>query len=271
MTRLIRGAAMTLVAVSLTIATSSVSQADPVAATRSTITGYWIDLEGINNKSGSDYSKYSHLTQFWSKISDSSVNAIGSGYGAEGQGSGEFRSFCIDLNHSLATPPKFNEATITEQSGIVGDNAAVPFDRDLGKAGWLVNNFSAGIETGEGWNTGALANLSVVQRASALQGAIWVAAFGVADYTVKHNASATVSTAVKVQNAVADLITALGTNTAVAGFINYPPPYNDDPKDGGFRSQDQVFAAAPEPSTFAIAGLGALAFAGHRLRRRRSS
>jgi len=248
-TRFIRVSAVMLFAFSLSVAAGSTCRASQVAATRFSNTGYTINLSGISGTQ--------QLTRFWSKLSDSAANPINSGYGATGAASGEFRTYCIDLYHTI-TSSAFNQAAVTVESGLVGDSASpVEHYRDLGKVGWLLNNYDAGVDSGAGWTDSSLAGLNAGQRAAALQAAVWVAGYGIASFTTNNSA---------VTSATNYLLAQLGDHRDYAGLINYPPPWNGS---AGFQSQDMAFAATPEPSSLAIAGLGALAFAGRASRRRR--
>ncbi|AMV37481.1 PEP-CTERM sorting domain-containing protein [Planctomyces sp. SH-PL62] len=263
-----------LIALSLITSTGPPTRAAQVAATRASNTGYKISLFGINGKVLQNATGV-NLAQYYSKISDSSQNGYNSAYGATGAGSGEFRTFNIDIRESLTS--KFDYATVSNTSAsALGDDhggfLTPEYDRDMGKVGWLLANFSAGLVGGAGWTGTILGTLSEIQRAAALQAAVLAGGYGVNSFLI---GGGTGLENLHVQLAVNALLDAAQGKSALAGFIDYRPQGNGST--AGFRNQDQAFAvpgssvaAVPEPSTFAIAGLGALAFMGYGLRRRQA-
>jgi hypothetical protein len=61
------------------------------------------------------------------------------------------------------------------------------------------------------------------------------------------------------------LLALSGSNTAKVGFIDYPLPAIP----GGFNNQDQIASFVPEPSSWALLGLGVLGVLGYAWRRRK--
>ncbi|AMV37480.1 PEP-CTERM sorting domain-containing protein [Planctomyces sp. SH-PL62] len=273
--RFLRTSALPLLALSLIAATIPTTRAAQVAATRAESTSYTISVSGVNGKPGASRTGSAGLAAYYSKISDSSQNGYNSAYGATGAHSGEIRTFCVDLRQEMnGNPTKFDYATVSNTSASALPDAQSPeWTRDLGRVGWLVANYSAGLVGGGfGWTGSALAGLNDEQRTAALQGAITVAEYGATGFSITGGSTAN-NTLVK--NAITALVAAsLGQSTLV-GFIDYSIQANGST--AGFKNQDQAFAvpgsnvaAVPEPSTFAIAGLGALAFMGYGLRRRQA-
>jgi hypothetical protein len=174
-----------------------------------------------------------------------------------------FRTFCCDLTTALNSGGPYYVPVAVTTTDAYKD--AQGNTRDIGAAGWVVNNYASAsndalgalIGKGPGVVTSAEAN-------TALQMAVWKAAYndGNNDVTATHASDPTStiwftgadSIAFSIANAI--LHNRNGQTSAV-GFIRYEP-----------NSQDMLFAV-PEPSALAIAGLGALGFLGYGWRRRK--
>jgi hypothetical protein len=237
-------------AISAMMALTTSAKADPTAETNLYSGGYdYVNINGVVNL-------VNEVTNFQTKISDNG----GATYTT-------YQSFCVDLFHTInnssfgALDSPALPVTNTFQ-GPYGNQApnGIPASH-FGYAAWIANTYGYG-------------SLSVDQQA-AVQIAIWKVEFeNKGDWTVTGDSTAGIyftaaggiSAAVlsNAQTIVNASIAAGGGSTpasASAEWVNYA--WN-----GGNHYQYQVIGV-PEPSTMAIAGLGALGFLVYGLKRKR--
>lgn len=254
-----------LLSVVVLLGGGALASANPMfAASRAAGTGYTANLTGINGVVGQNAS--SSAAAFFTKVG--STGTVGASYGSFAPP--EYRSFCIDLAEFNNSNVDLANVSITAASPVNDSDGRA---RNLGAAGWIVNTFAlykstgfnnnawAGLFVAAGLTAGQIALVDNNMKAAIMQTAVWAKGYSV------NGASITGGANPGIANTLLAKMLALSTgNSSAAEFIDYPPPAIA----GGFDNQDML-RAVPEPSSLAIAGLGALAFAGYGWRRRRKS
>jgi hypothetical protein len=141
-------------------------------------------------------------------------------------------------------------------------------NRNIGAGGWIVDNYGVRlgiINTSTAWTALEAAsgvnpaNVTYLEQVAVLQTSIWVKVYGATSASISGSEGGT--TEADANALLTQLLAVSGSNTATAGFIDYPLPAIT----GGFNNQDQVFfqSSVPEPSSPALLGLGALGLLGH--------
>jgi PEP-CTERM motif len=178
--------------------------------------------------------------------------------------------YCIDIPDNVYVPVDYKHSTVTNNGyAIVGsgnpqyNGGGLALTPSAGVIAWLLTNYA---------NTAS----TYIQQ-DALQAAIWTAIYG---YNTPGYALVVTDSAVFQQmqtdlgnNPTSSTVTLKNAGTApVSNF------YWLSPGDGSSTSYQALVTAnvggatltTPEPSTFAIAGLGAMAFVAYGLRRRKA-
>lgn len=161
--------------------------------------------------------------------------------------------YCVDLNHTITIPGTYN-ATTTTTNGVVNGAVVGGSLTVANEIAYLLIKYGvADIGTLEG----------------ALQAAIWTLEYGAGTVT----AISSEGTLTQMNNYVSE---AQGANTTGdAGFVTWLTPGSTSSPGTVYQglvtitNEQLQTVTVPEPSTLAIAGLGALAFIGYGLRRRK--
>jgi len=171
--------------------------------------------------------------------------------------------YCVDIPDNVYVPANYNNTSVTT-NGTVTVSSADPGGG--GTAGTYYVGNSATIAGQVAWILDNYANAAIGNTSAeeAVQAAIWKVIYGAA-FTVQDFG---------VNFAMNSILKALGSNTAAVNSV-----YWMSPGDAGSSTiyqalvtanVDSATLTAPEPSTFAIAGLGAMAFVAYGLRRRKA-
>jgi hypothetical protein len=197
---------------------------------------------------------------------------------AAGTGATTYTSYCVDLAHTI--PGAFTQLdnnpfggapagplplTNTFSSGTDnGQNALTAF----GQAAYIANN---------ALTTLGVSSLTDIQRAG-VQIAIWTTEYGTGSNftfngTTLTSGVMTFSGNVAAETVAATLLTNLYTNSgsASAYWVDYVSVDGAHAQHQLITADTVVIQSVPEPTTFAIAGLGALAFLGYGWKRRNRS
>ncbi len=178
--------------------------------------------------------------------------------------------YCIDIPDNVNVPVDYPKSTVTNNGmAIVGsgnpqyNNGGLALTPNAGTIAWLLTQYALTATT--------------TTKQDALQAAIWTAIYG---YNTPGYALVVTNSAVFQQ-----MQTDLGNNPnsstvtlANAGTASVSNFYWLSPGDGSSAIYQALVTAnvggatltTPEPSTFAIAGLGAMAFVAYGLRRRKA-
>ena len=195
----------------------------------------------------------------------SSVNAPFNGMAANQN----FTSYCVDLGQYTGGSYKA-DITISGPNGVVDQRGN---SRNIGAAGWVVDNF-ANLSTATllGYAKSIYSGVTSMSHAEIVAGiqmAVWKAAYNGTNKDLTDNAggnklwfSGAAVSDLSSLGLAQYIINNLASNTQAAMFLDFSL-WNS-------ATQDQISAVAvPEPSSLAIAGLGLLGFAGYGLRRKR--
>jgi hypothetical protein len=238
--------------------------ADTYAATEVTSgTGYYSNLFGIQ-----DGNKTVNLTEDADAF-DSRVGSAGTiGAALSSLPGPSFATYCVDLFTNISS----GTVDITNFVGTTTDTANVDSigdPRNLAGAGWVVDNYDPN-GTPTAWSAlfaaaGISGNdIGTNEKIAIVQTAVWAIAYHATSATITSNGYGTNATDANL--VLQALLAASAGQSEAVGFINYPPPANPDDLSAP-NDQDMLYAAIPEPSSFAIAGLGALALLGYGWRR----
>jgi PEP-CTERM motif-containing protein len=226
---------------------------------------YTATMNGLEGVSGSNTS--SEAASFYSQMSPSSFSFGTSSLPA-------FQTYCVDLFQT-------NQYRVVEQAavstfgGMSTDGSG--YARNIGAAGWVVQNYGETLNTlntSAAWTalysaaglTGAqIATIGYAEQNAIVQAAVWGTAYDANSTTISGNGSE----GAIVNKVLQALLTAASGQSSLVGFINYPP--NQGATSGTYNQDMLYVAAVPEPSTLAIAGLGALGLLGYGWKRRKLS
>lgn len=172
--------------------------------------------------------------------------------------------YCVDIPDNVYVPANYNNTTVTT-NGTVTVTSANPGGG--GTAGTYYVGNSATIAGQIAWILDNYANAAIgnTGKEEAVQAAIWKVIYGT-DFTVPVQDSVNI--------AMNTILSAMKGQTAAVNSV-----YWLSPGDAGSSTIYQALVTAnvggatltaPEPSTFAIAGLGAMAFVAYGLRRRKA-
>jgi len=157
--------------------------------------------------------------------------------------------FCVDLAHTISPNGNYNNALATANGQVNGALVGGSLTVANQIAYLLINYGQSSLGTLEG----------------ALQGAIWTLEYGTG-----------VVSSIGSEGSIAQMTTwvnqaLLANTTGDAALVTWltPDQTNNNVQGLVTITNLQIQAIVPEPSTFAIAGLGALAFIGYGLRRRK--
>lgn len=174
--------------------------------------------------------------------------------------------YCIDIPDNVYVPVDYKHSTVTNNGyAIVGpgnpqSNGGLALTPNAGTIAWLLTQYALTATT--------------TTKQDALQAAIWTAIYG---YNTPGYRLVVTNSAV-FQQMQTDLNNT-GSSTVTLAYAGTAPVSNFywlSPGDGSSTIYQALVTAnvggatltAPEPSTFAIAGLGAMAFVAYGLRRR---
>ena len=174
------------------------------------------------------------------------------GFSSAGLGNNQqFTTFCVDLGQYTGSSASA-VISLSSASGAVDQSGN---SRNIGAAGWVVDNFANLSATTLAGYAG-VGSISQAEIVAGLQMAVWKAAYNGTntDLTNSNGGNKLWFTGAAASDTASlglaqYIINHLGSNTEAAIFLDYSIDHSSN--------QDQIAAfAAPEPSTLAISGLG---------------
>ena len=230
------------------------------AGTAYTASNYFAKLDGIPGTTGEVDSQ---TASFYSQVSSSTFT-----FGTSSIPT--FQTYCVDLFQPINSAT-VETANVSIYSGLSTDGSN--FSRNIGAAGWVVDNYGtvlntlntsaawSALYTAAGLTSAQIATIGFNEQNAIVQTAVWATAYGATSASIGGGGT---------ENATLDLVlnallTAASGKTEGVGFINFPPPNIGN---NGSKNQDMLYSVTPEPSSMAIAALGALGFLGYGWKRR---